>query len=722
MTTSQGLTGQTITKLEPASSSASAARRVVEAAVLENSLAGFIDEALLLVTELVTNAIVHAGTEIELRVEAGHGSMRVEVVDQSPGLITIAHEMASETREGGRGLLLLDALATEWGTRHFGWGKSVWFQLGAVAVPQQPQPVDPAPPAELLTSARPTASAALSRQRPHDAISWLVSLPADIEQKLRPDQVIAELLHRLAAGVSIAQCWAYSHAADDEQRWVLVAALDSLSVAPDADAVRRASERGFSELPDSDVFLLRLQGASGVFGAVAILGGARLDAEQSALVKLVAERIAVILRDDLARAAQLRSRGSLALLAEASEMFAGTLDVQLAMTLATQLVVPRFARWAAVWSTYEHQPRITAVTHADENRLPELQSALGGIEGEQLASTLARNLVERRPNLVHGSELPTELVEERSGEVLALPLVARRRLLGVLIVGRPAGAIFGSDDVGLLNDLARRTAVAVDSARLYEESTSVARALQASLLPPTLPDSPVVEFGARYAAAGEGNEVGGDFYDVFDLGRHSAGWGIAIGDVCGKGPEAAAITGMARDVLRLLMRDGLPIPAALRRLNGAILDLGERGRFCTATLGRVEPDADRLNVTLSLAGHPAPVLVRADGTVKFFGRSGTLLGVFPELRLNEDNVALEPGDSLVFYTDGVTERRSAGLMFGDDNLMACLREAAGQSADAMAGLLEEHVQRFGLARDDLAVLVVRCTKQSVHDPDADVFT
>ena len=710
MTASQGLTGQIITKLEPASSSASAARRVIEAAVLQTSLAGFIDEALLLVTELVTNAIVHAGTEIELRVDTGRDSMRVEVIDQSPGLITIVHEMASETREGGRGLLLLDALATEWGTRHFGWGKSVWFVLGGADLPQQAHPVD-------ATTEQLAASAAPMQQRLYDDISWLVSLPEDIEQKLRPDQVIAELLHRLASGLSIPQCWVYSHAADDEQRWVLVAAHDSMTASPDADAVRRATERGFSALADNDVLLLRLQGSSGPLGALAILGGAQLSSETSAVVKLVAERIGVILRDDLARAAQLRSRGSLALLAEASEMFAGTLDVQLAMTLATQLVVPRFARWAAVWATYEHRPRITAVAHADETRLPELQSALGGNEGEQLATSLARNLVERRPNLVHGSELPTELVDERSGEVLALPLVARRRLLGVLVVGRPAGAIFGSDDVGLLNDLARRTAVAVDSARLYEESTSVARALQASLLPPTLPESPVAEFGARYAAAGEGNEVGGDFYDVFDLGNEAAGWGLAIGDVCGKGPEAAAITGLARDVLRLLVRDGLPVPAALRRLNGAILDLGERGRFCTATLARVQPDADRLNVTLSLAGHPAPVLVRADGAVNFFGRSGTLLGVFPELQLNQDTVVLEPGDSLVFYTDGVTERRSGGLMFGDENLLACLREAARQSADAMAGLLEEHVQRFGSARDDLAVLVVRCTKRSLNDPD-----
>jgi hypothetical protein len=404
---------------------------------------------------------------------------------------------------------------------------------------------------------------------------------------------------------------------------------------------------------------------------------------------------------------QLRSRGSLALLAEASEMFAGTLDVQLGMTLATQLVVPRFARWSAAWTTDERVPRLMAVAHADEAKLPMLQGILAEADGEVLALRLARDLGERRPNLLPGSELPPELAEERSGEVLALPLVARRRLVGVLLVGRPPGGIFGPDDVSLLNDLARRTAVAVDSARLYEESTTIAHALQASLLPRTLPTSPVCEFAARYAAAGEGNEVGGDFYDVFEL--PGGGWGLAIGDVCGKGAEAAAITGLARNVLRLLVRDGARPPTALRRLNDAILELGERGRFCTALLGTIEVDGARLRLTLSGAGHPLAALLRADGSVEFVGRSGTLLGVMEKVELAEDFLTLEPGDALVFYTDGVTERRNGVEMFGDENLLMCLREMAGASADEIAGQIEASVQRFGPARDDVAVLVVRCT-------------
>lgn len=693
MTASQTVGEHSVTVLAPISSSASAARRIIELAISETPLVSIVDEALLLVTELVTNAIVHAGTDIELHVETTGETIRVEVVDQSPGVMAVSQTGPSDTREGGRGLLLLDALADEWGTRHFGWGKSVWFALGGTSLPEHAT----------------RSVAPLPDERPRHDISWLVALPPDLEQRLSCEQAIAELLHRLTAAVGAPDCWVFSQARDDEQHWQLVTAHDPTSHAPDPATVRRSTQRSLDRLPGAGLLSVALHGPTGIFGALVIDASDDSSPEDHAALRLVADRIAIILRDDLARTAQLRSRGSLALLAEASEMFAGTLDVQLAMTLATQLVVPRFARWAAAWSIHDHLTTVTAVAHADETRLGDMQAALGGDEGQALAARLASLLVERRPNLLHGSELPTELVDERHGEVLALPLVARRRLVGVLLVGRQRGAMFGPDDVGLLNDLARRTAVAVDSARLYEESTSIARALQASLLPATLPTSDAVEFGARYAAAGEGNEVGGDFYDVFELSAEHGGWGIAIGDVCGKGPEAAAITGMARDILRLLVRDGQSSERALNQLNNAILELGDRGRFCTATLGTIQPDGNRLNVSLTLAGHPAPVLLRAGGAVSFAGRSGTLLGVFPDLDLTEVSLVLNPGDALIFYTDGVTERRHGNLMFGDDNLLACLRQAAGQPGDAIAGMLEEHVQRFGTARDDLAVLVVHCT-------------
>ena len=685
-----------VVTLPPDGRSASVARRLVERAVATAALPDLIDEALLLVTEVVTNAVVHAGTELELEITTEGDRLRVEVSDRSAGALPVVREAPSETREGGRGIFLLDALATEWGTRHFGSGKSVWFQLG--------------PPRADAPRRAPREPARAGDGSGRRDIAWLVGLPADLEQQLSSQQLISELLHRLVDALGLTQGWLIAQTGDDDHHWQVAAAHDPTDRAPDLAGARRVAQLGEDGLMPGagGDLVLPLRGRAGVFGALVLGGATALTADDVALARLVGDRISVVLRDDRAQASQIRSRGSLALLAEASEMFAGTLDVQLAVTLAAQLVVPRFAAWSAVCTTYEHVPRLMAVSHGDESRSAALRVALSSEEGQELAERLVRELVEQRPILVPSSDLPASLGEDRAGDVLAVPLVARRRLLGLLLVGRPSGSSYAADDVGLLTDLARRAALAVDNARLYEERTSIAHALQASLLPPTLPTTEGLEFGARYAAAGEGNDVGGDFYDVFSL--NDGGWGVAIGDVCGKGAEAAAITGMARDVLRLLTRDGVHPPAVLQRLNDVILELGERGRFCTTMLGTVRPEGDGLTVRLSSAGHPPPVLVRRGGEVSFVGRSGTVLGVVEDIDVADDEIRLAPGDALVFYTDGVTERRSGAEMFGEDNLLASLRKAAGSSADALAGRLELDVRRFGagVSRDDLAVLVVRC--------------
>ncbi|HWH28622.1 MAG TPA: PP2C family protein-serine/threonine phosphatase [Mycobacteriales bacterium] len=193
-----------------------------------------------------------------------------------------------------------------------------------------------------------------------------------------------------------------------------------------------------------------------------------------------------------------------------------------------------------------------------------------------------------------------------------------------------------------------------------------------------------------------------------------------MGDVCGKGAEAAAITGLARNVLRLLVRDGRSPAQALRRLNDAVLELGERGRFCTAALAVVRPDGDgHLDVTYSSGGHPPPVLVPTAAPARFVGDSGTVLGVVEHPDLADERIALQPDDVLVLYTDGVTERRDGRRMFGDDQLLRVLAGTARRPADAVAGALERAVRDFGseVARDDLAVLAVRAV-QPAADPVA----
>lgn len=672
--------GRSRTELPPDGTSPGRARRLVEAVVAGTQLEAVLDEALLLVTELVTNSVVHAGTTVVLETTVDEGGLRVEVSDRGSGRLTMKDSPA-EIREGGRGLFLLDALATQWGTRYGSGLTSVWFLLGSTG--RHLEPTRPLAP----SSARSDAA-------------FLLGLPDDLEERVGPERLVGELLARVVEGLGCDRGWVVT-AAGDAAAWSVLAAYDD-APRPDLAALRQGTATGCTVLP------LRRAGG-GTAGALVLATGG-LTPDQQALARLVAERVGLVLRDEQARQSQMRTRGSLAVLAQAAEMFAGTLDVRLAVSLAAQLVVPSQATWSAVWTTYDHSPVLQAVAHADEARASALRVALSGTAGRQLLTMVTGRVVGDRPLLVSGGQLPASLGPDRFTEgALVLPLVARRRLLGLLLVAAGDRGSHTAEETGLLVDLARTAALAIDNARLYEERSSIAEALQASLLPPELPTGGAVQFGARYAAAGEGNEVGGDFYDVFALGQET--WGFAIGDVCGKGAPAAAITGMARDVLRLLTREGAQPAHALQRLNEVLLELGERSRFCTAVLGTAARRGEHVVVRFSSAGHPAPAVVRADGSVGFVGASGTLLGVLPEVDVPDDEVTLQPGESLVFYTDGVTERRGRSDMFGEANLLRALRAAGRTSADELAGALESAVHLYGagsaVARDDLAVLVVR---------------
>jgi serine phosphatase RsbU (regulator of sigma subunit) len=301
---------------------------------------------------------------------------------------------------------------------------------------------------------------------------------------------------------------------------------------------------------------------------------------------------------------------------------------------------------------------------------------------------------------------------ESGGHTVAL--VARGRPLGFLTVGHRDPSDGPRQQLHLLADLAPRAALAIDNARLYADRTATSDALQRSLLPPDLPRIAGVDVGVVYEATGAGNEVGGDFYDFFrtsvPAGEPGERFAFAVGDVCGKGPEAAAVTGLARHALRLLSRRGDDIPAVLRHLNAAILAEGSRARFVTVVYGEGERAADgSLRLRLASAGHPAPVVVRADGSAAPVGASGDLLGIFEDARATVETVHLAPGESLVCFTDGVTERRNGSQMLGDDGVLAVVSGGTDLSATALARRLGSAVSGFApvAARDDVAILVLR---------------
>lgn len=256
---------------------------------------------------------------------------------------------------------------------------------------------------------------------------------------------------------------------------------------------------------------------------------------------------------------------------------------------------------------------------------------------------------------------------------------------------------------GYLRDMTVQRRAASELAASNERLAHIARTLQSSLLPPELPRIDGLEIAAAFHAMGDGFEVGGDFYDAFELkdGR----WGFTLGDVCGKGSEAAAVTALARYTMRAAAMRSRNLTTVLQTVNEAI-HRSNPSRFCTAVFAALDPAGGEL--TLSLGGHPEPLLLRSDGTVERIGHHGALLGTFPEWKGSATKADLAAGDLLLLYSDGVTEARSGDEFYGEERLIDTLRASAGLDADAVVQQIETSVLAFaGALTDDVTMLAVR---------------
>ncbi|TDC27875.1 GAF domain-containing protein [Streptomyces sp. 8K308] len=460
----------------------------------------------------------------------------------------------------------------------------------------------------------------------------------------------------------------------------------------------------------------------------------RYSNEEALRLQFAADRIALAVESARLTELERLRRGSLAFLVEASELLAGTLDRNQTLALMAQMTVPTLATWCAVYTVPEpgSEPVLSYVLHEDEDRIDGIKALLErvdppdpditlGVRPWQAPSDAARNTalrtslrslgLGRQPNESQPPGISLSTAAAVGGETILLPLIARNRVIGLLALGKPTDERFRQDILELAEDLSRRAALALDNARLYSERTAISQSLQRSLLPPELPEIEGVDVEVIYRAAGEGNEVGGDFYDVFPI-REGA-YGFAIGDVCGTGPLAASVTGLARHALRLLAREGLGGPAVLERLNTAILEEGPRGRFLTLLYGELwpKPEGGAL-LRMVCAGHPLPLRLTPDGRVEPAASPQPLLGVMDDLELFEQNISLDPGDVLLCVTDGVTERREGTRMLGDDGLADVLASCTGLTAGAVAARVLRAVERFAPnpPSDDMAILTLRIPK------------
>jgi PAS domain S-box-containing protein len=305
------------------------------------------------------------------------------------------------------------------------------------------------------------------------------------------------------------------------------------------------------------------------------------------------------------------------------------------------------------------------------------------------------------------------------GDTLAaVPLLLGDKVFGVAVFGWDEPLRL-TDEAPILEALAGQCAQALERARLYEVERQTARTLQRSLLPPRAPEIPGMEVAAVYRAGDRSVAVGGDFYDVFRLGPNR--WGIAMGDVCGRGAQAAARTALVRYTLRAVAASGDGPADALRRLNTAVVaEPDAEDRFCATVFGHVELDRCGAWVTLACAGHPRPVVVRRAGWIDLRGQPGSLIGLFDEVDVTADRVGLGPGDSLVFFTDGITEARNpAGDQFGDEALSEVLLANTDVDARTLANRVRRAAVEFcgGRLDDDVAIMVVRVPPDADDDPD-----
>ncbi|MET9575832.1 ATP-binding SpoIIE family protein phosphatase [Streptomyces massasporeus] len=660
------------------------------------------DDATLVVSELVTNAVVHAGTDVEMecRLEGDTpdtAALVVEVSDHHPSRAPRGSEPETphDTPEYGRGLRLVGALSEAWGITYRTGRKTVWARLpaGGCAAGEQ---IEAYAGEHALARGLRVAEILAPEPRQGDAAA---EAPAS---EPHPGD---EAVEALRAWRGTGDPWDLG---DGGETWNSREGGE----ARDWPALREASDlRDWNDLRDWRDRHENRDGRNGPDGAW--LG-----------------------------------RGALSFLAEASDLLAGQLDEDLVAALAGQLIVPRLADWCAVWLEDEATgggwsggagaggPRLARVWHGSENRIEELRRVLEKDPPQPFDPTGSSSPFER--NRERGRSGPVAypwpgeaLGDGEPGSALAYRLVAGGRPLGTLVIGRSGKAGFPDEITGLAEDLSRRVALAIGAARQYARQATISAVLQRGLLPGAVAEIPGMRSALVYEPCDKGGPSG-DFYDLFPAG--DGRWCFAVGDVQGKGPEAAVVIGLARPWLRLLAREGYRVADVLDRLNQLLLDDateaadaaaralvaagarptppgdGPQTRFLSLLYGELAPFDGGVRCTVASAGHPLPLLLGAGGEVHTAAQPQTLLGVVEDATYTSETFELRSGDTLLCVTDGVTERRSGSRQFDDgDGLATALAGCAGLDAELIAERIKRLVHEFGARppADDLALLVLQ---------------
>ena len=673
---------------------------------------GLVDDAVLLTSELVTNAVVHAGTQVQVTCKLAAGAVEVVVRDSHPARMVpgpAPDDTVPAERTGGRGLLLPSALAAAWGVSYGTDAKAVWFRMGLPGAPGGTSGAEADPGA--LEAVVPAGSWNVTGGAPEGASP--ASAPAG---PVSASPVSA----RSGYDQLLDQCVASAQ---------LIASADSAyALVADEDGdlgVRAASGPGpaawLRTAPSVSTVPFMVDGQ--VTGVLAVAGarpGRFADGEVRRLQQLADQMAPALERARLAELERAR-RARIGVLAEAGTLLAGPLDQDRILAVAGQVAVPRLAAWCAVLlSGPVGDLRLTVARHADESQAGALTWLLN--RGCDLAPPAigadARDGAARSWPLAAlvPAQAPPGVADLAARGAWCFPLTTRGGPLGLLILGGPHGGRPSREVQRLAEDLAARIALALENSRLTTRQQQASDALRAALVPPELPRIPGVELafahdlpstdGSR-SDSSRADAGGGDFCDVFPVADRR--WRFAIGEVCGTGPATLAVTSLARNALRILGAAGLGIPAVLDRLNQLILDEGAPGTFLTLVHGEIVP-GDPAGVSLACAGQPLPLVLRTSGRPETAAAPQPVLGVIEGQGFSAQDVTLGPGDLLLCVTDGVTRRRDGDRQLDDDDGLARLLAACtGLTADVVADKVHEEVRTFGghPAVDGMAVLAIR---------------
>lgn len=459
--------------------------------------------------------------------------------------------------------------------------------------------------------------------------------------------------------------------------------------------------------------------ATGTVGCVA-------DVTEQQLQRQERQRVAFLAVEAAERERLQRER--LEFLAAINEALNASLTVDDIMRNVTTCAVPRLGDWCSIHVLTERtgsdpavtvahmDPEMVAYAYELQQRFPYDRDAPAGV-----ALVIRTGETAFYPDITAETLTALDASDEEQAVIdrlalrsaIAVPLVKHGRILGAMqFVMSSSSRRYTSDDVALAQTVAGRIASSLENVRLHERERTIAHTLQRSLLPESLPEVPGVEIAVRYWPAGEATEVGGDFYDVFEL--DTAGkWAFVIGDVCGTGPTAASLTGLARHSIRDSAWHGDSPAEVLRSLNRAVLRSGT-GSFLTAMYATLDATADHLVLTVACGGHPLPILA-SGGHATSIGSPGTLLGVLPEGTFHTSETALTPGDVVVLFTDGATDLPAPHAL-DPEQFRALVAHATADAgtADDIADRIHTtlgQILPFELRDDDIALLVVR-----THEP------